>query len=401
VGAPAVDALKAAADGPDGMRRQQARLVLDHIAVAEVLAPIRVHLKLEDALPSEAVKTLAERTGVPMLYTPPTGKPEKRITLDLDDVSMWEALDRICEASEMGYAITAANGVHVSQRQLRPTPTRSYPGPFALDVQNVTFLRSLTTFGAVPQTTETLALTVGVLKQPSVRLLHFQVSPRITEATDANGQSLLPAVPPPANSVVVNNDSMLTTLKIALMAPEGRNGRLKVLKGVMSMGVMTRIEDLATVPDITRARGRTFHGGQGVRVMVGAAQLAGQQWNVSVRLIGPPGWRFDPNQCAMELVDAKGRYVRTFNPALVPTPLREPQPEDLAWLTAAPDASGLAALPWPALARQSPRQEWMQWTGVLHFTSPVALEGPIKLRVYRYDRLQAEVPFELRDVPLP
>jgi hypothetical protein len=86
---------------------------------------------------------------------------------------------------------------------------------------------------------------------------------------------------------------------------------------------------------------------------------------------------------------------------LAPAPVRGLQPEDLAWLASDPLAPGPAAVPWPALAWQRARAEWAEWSGTLHFLPPPQFEGPVQLRLYRFDRLQAELPFELHDVPLP
>ena len=103
----------------------------------------------------------------------------------------------------------------------------------------------------------------------------------------------------------------------------------------------------------------------------------------------------------LELTDARGRSAHFNNVSLTQWPLREPQPEDLAWLTAAPQAPSLPWLPWTALALQPARQGRMEWRGKLQLAAPAAFEEPVQLRFYRFDRLKTEVPFELRDVPLP
>jgi hypothetical protein len=402
VGAPAVEVLKAAAGESEGVRPKQARGVLDRIAVAEALAPTRLNLKLEDALPADAVAALAERSGLPLQYTPPPGgKPPKRITLDLNDVTAWEALDRLCEAAELGYSYAApgASVVRVSHQAPRPLAAPASVGPFHLVPAGGFYQRSLSIIGDAPRPGEFLQLQLAVLREPHVRLLTYETPPRLTEARDADGRSFLPAAPPTRYHYSANDLRM--TLNVPLKPPERRGERLQVLKGVLSVEVAARPQDLATVPDLAKAIGKNFRGAEGHRLTVTAARAAGGgQWDVQLRVIGPPGWRYDPKGYAVELIDAHGRTTRASYGTLAPAPVRGLQPEDLAWLAADPGAPGVSAVPWPAAALQRARPEWMEWSGTLHFLAP-QFEGPVRLRFYRFDRLQAELPFELHDVPLP
>jgi WD40 repeat protein len=400
VGAPAVATLKAAAGGPDGGPAKQARAVLDRIAVAEVLAPTRLNLKLEDALPADAVTALAERSGLPLQYMPPPGgKPPKRVTLDLDDVTAWEALDRLCEAAGLGYSYTAlpASVVRLSHQAPRPLAGADV-GPFRLLPTGGMYQRSLTFLGDAPRPNEFLQLNLAVLREPHVRVLSYEAPPRLTEARGADGQSYLPAVPPARYRPAT--DGAYISLLCPLKPPERRGERLKVLKGVLSVEIAARPQELATVPDLAKTPGKTFRGAEGHRLTVTAARPGGGQWEVQLRVIGPPGWRYDPKVHAVELIDARGRTSRSSYGTLSPSPVRGLQQEDLAWLAADPGAPGVAAVPWPAVALQRARPQWTEWSGGLYFVAP-QFEGPVRLRLYRFDRLQAELPFELRDVPLP
>jgi hypothetical protein len=73
----------------------------------------------------------------------------------------------------------------------------------------------------------------------------------------------------------------------------------------------------------------------------------------------------------------------------------------MALLTAAPLASSLQRIPWPALALQRFGPDRLEWHGAIQLYPPAELTAPIKFRLYRFKRLRAELPFELRDVPLP
>jgi len=192
-----------------------------------------------------------------------------------------------------------------------------------------------------------------------------------------------------------------TVVALPLKGPGGLGERIKILKGVLPVEVIARQQDLVTVPDLARAAGQTFWGPQGHRLTVDQVQQNAQFWTVQVRLLDPPGWRQDPNQHGVELSDARGHSVDLSQQGLRRFQLREPQPEDLAWLTAAPQSASLLQVPWPALARQRPFQERTEGRGTLRGFTPIALEGKVSLRFYRFERLRTEVPFELHDVPLP
>ena len=352
-------------------------------------------MKLNDALPADAIKELAKQSGIPMTYTPPqVGSSPKRISLDLADVSVWEALDRICEAADLGHSTTNRSTVHVNQALRLPT-TCAYVGPFRISLTTASYFRSLNLFVPTPQTNESLQLQLSLLKEPHTRLLSFR-HVHLTEANTGDGRSVLPAFQPMPAPYAVNEEFSCRRWSCRCGRWSAATSESRWLKGTLSMEVMVRPQELVTVPNLIKAKGQTFHGDQGHRMTVEDVQTTGKQWTVQVRLLGPPGWRFNPNQEALELVDSHGRYVRFLNPAFLAKPVREPQPEDLMWLTASPQT-----LPWAALAMRRSRRQRLEWDGTLNLLTQLPLTEPVKLRVYRFERVQAELPFELHDVPLP
>ena len=193
----------------------------------------------------------------------------------------------------------------------------------------------------------------------------------------------------------------MASLPILLKPPDRRGGTLSVLKGLLQVEVAVRPQELVAVPDLARAQRKTFRGAEDYQLHIEAVQPAGNVWSIHLQVIGPPGWQYDSNRYGMELIDARGRLARFQYLWLQSSPLRKPQPEDLAWFMAAPLASSLVQLPWPTLARQRGGGERLEWRGTIQHYSPVEFVSPVKLRFYPFDRLKAELPFELRDVPLP
>jgi WD40 repeat protein/serine/threonine protein kinase len=399
VGPPAIPALTAVTPRTS----EQARAVLDRIAAAEVLAATRVRLKLQNALPADAVRALSEQSRIPMNYRPPAGgTPAKRIDLDLEDVGVWEALDRICEAADLGYScLPSRAALQVDDNAPRPLAVRVYTGPFRLAVTGATYQRTLSLGNANPETRENLQLGLAVLTERNGGVLSLASVGRVTEARDPDGQPFdliagpIPNYPPRGSEWVSSNG-----LALALKAPQRRDGRIKVLKGVFPMEIMVRRQDLVTVPDLAACVGRTFGGAQGHRLTVVSLQPAGTFYRLGLRLTGPPGWRYFDHLYGVELADARGDTLAALNPALVQSAARDPRAEDLAWLAASPQAPSLLGVPWPALALARPGRERLQWSGLVQVLSPAPFT-PVQLRFFRFERLKVEVPFELHDVPLP
>ncbi len=401
VGAPAVKALTVLADGPAGEAREQARIVLDRIAVAEALAPTRVRLKLNEVLASDAVRMLSEQTHLPLTYRPRPGEamPPQRISLDLRDVSLWEAVDRICDAGQLAlYANFTA--IWASPSLPEAKTVHADAGAFRLEVVGAGYVRSFNTRGRTPGGVESLSLQVRLFKEPRLPLLSVQ-SPRLIAARGADGQDFLPAAQPPVKELPLTSGAFLAGVLIPLKPSDRRGGKLQIVQGVLPLTIAVGSRDLVTVPDLARAEGRTFRGDQGHQLTVETVQGMGNTWKLQIRLSGTADWSYEPNTHGLEMINAQGRSTRLLPVPFTQRPLREPQSEDIAWLAASPLTPSLLALPWPALALHAARPRRMEWYGSVQGTTPGPLQGPVQLRFYHYKPLKTEVPFELRDVPLP
>jgi hypothetical protein len=401
VGPPAVKALSAIAEGPEGEQRKQARAALDRIAAGAALAPARVSLELKDASLADALRAFTKQTSI-VVKEPSSTKVEpkpRRLNLKLDDVPAWEALDRICDAA--GAHLDASNlagpRLSVSYQERPAYAIRGYAGPFRLQGTGGRYQRSVGVLGA----SERLSMNLQLLKGPKARSV--VVTPlRLTEVRGDDGQSL--RLPNEMGFLVGLSEEAgveRTNVNVPLKATDRRGGAIKVLKGVLVLDVMVRRIERVVVPDLAKAKGRTFFGEQGRRLTVVQAQQIGNGWNVSFGVAGPPDWRYDAKRCGFELVDARGHSERLTNPLFGPFPLRSPQPEDAAWMAASPLAPSLSAVPWTAIAVQSRRPTAGQWQGNFWVNSKERLEAPVRLRFLDYEYLRTEVPFELRDVPLP
>jgi WD40 repeat protein len=410
-GPAAVPALTAAVLEGEAEHRQRAQTVLDRVDVGLALAPTRVRLRLTNVSPADAVRALAEQTRLPVSYRPRAGPAGPGpISLALQDVPAWEALDRICAAADLAVFMNATS-VWVSPAPREIQMAHGPAGPFRLEVMGAAYARSLYVRGQKPGATESFSLLVRLLREPWSPLLSVE-SPRLTEAVDANGRSLLLPMPPPASEALMAPGSIMMTFQVPLNPSADRGGKLKVLKGLLPVTVAARSQALVTVADLGRAQGRSFRGapsplplspggrGVGVRgyeLRVATVQRRGDQWEVRVQLTGPPGWHFDSHRYALELAGARGPFLRFDTRPLKP----EPRPEDLAWLAVASQAPTLLGMPWPALALQRTGLARLRWTGTVQLSTPVRLDAPVQLRFSHFDRLRVELPFELHEMPLP
>ena len=415
VGPPTVAALKPAASGPDDGLARRAAEVIDQIAVAEALTPPRVRRKLQaDASVAEVVAALSNQSGVRVDYTPSRpADPPKKLTLDLDNIPFWEAIDRLCAAGDLTFAIQfGQNGARV-QLSDGPRLRREMiadAGPFRLQAMSWTSNRTMILSGKEPTAIDRLSLSLALQGRgdgvAGVGPLSFQ------EAEDDAGQPRLMDQPPgpfPGPPGFVDPASPLfAPFRSVLLKPSDRRGGvLKRLKGVLPVEVTTERRDLATATELDKAPGKTFRG-DGVTLIVQSVQSvangpAGQQaMMVLVSLDGGPDWAYDATSEGFELTDGEGRRIRpawvNVNHPAVPV-RRSPWPAELAVFGAAPEAGFPGAVPWAVLALNAPQPGWV---ASAQFITPDKLDlTKAKLTFYHYRLLRTELPFEFHDLPLP
>ncbi|HVS35519.1 MAG TPA: hypothetical protein VMS17_08055, partial [Gemmataceae bacterium] len=415
VGPPAVDALKKTASGADGKLSRRAGEVLDQIAVAEALAPTRIHLKLRNASVADAVAALAGQSAARVEYsaTAEPGDAPKNITLELDNVPFWEAIDRLCEAGDLSFGFAPGRGLRLSDGPRAHKEIFADAGPFRVQAGQWLFNRTVTLSGKEPATTEFLNLNLMLLGDPSAAVVNLEV-PSLLEAEDDGGQSRLidraQGAPPGYPSGIGDPGAVLfgQLRTLQLKPSERRGGVLKRLKGVLPVEVMTDRRDLATAADVGKAQGKTFAGVGGQlrvhSVQVFANGSPGQQAAMILfSMDGGPDWSYNAAAMSFELTDAAGLRIRPtwVNPSMGGPVRRRPGPAELAAFSAAPAAGWPAALPWAGLAlNPSPAEHG--WTGNLQFMVPDNIDlSTCKLTVYRYRRVRTELPFEFHDLPLP
>jgi hypothetical protein len=127
IGAPALEALRKAADGHSQTEvRMRAGVLVRTIEMRTVsntvLAPRKIHLVYKDTPLPEAVADFSKKTGYAITLQDPEAVKDRKITLDTGEVPFWEAFDQFC--SKAGLVEVGANQVG----PIRRGPIRRGPG---------------------------------------------------------------------------------------------------------------------------------------------------------------------------------------------------------------------------------------------------------------------------------
>jgi len=440
IGAPALPGLKQAAKSLDAETRRRAEELITKIEKrqesARWLAPTKVSLRLKEVLLAEAVPLLAKHSGQVIVLGGDLSKlATRKVSLELDEVPFWEALDRFCRAAALTEAATVEAPLQVNPPPGRPRPLLrrpvAMPGQAANQIvlvdgkplEQPTHFAGAARLRALPPSTHVLdvprnpgeillALGLGLeAKLPLQRVLNVHVE----KAIDDRNQKLeaLP-IPPvakdPNGPVFIGNvlgkpQALVSTVgqqqaPIRLKAGGQPSGTLKELTGTVRVEVLTPPEPLITVDDVLKSAGKTINGSNGgtltvqevkrdedgqVKLQVelvqpadmnggnplgGNLQIQGAgQIRVGVVQIGGNVIAGNPGaDLGLSLLDAKGQPFQ-----LVSNPIRQ----------------------WKINNNQVSHEL------TLHFKPQPGQAEPAKL-IHSGVRLAVmEIPFSLKDVPLP
>ncbi len=394
VGPPAREALAAAAAEP-------ARDVMDRIDAAEALAPRRIHLRLRDASIVEAVEALSRQAGVRLLYSAGATDPSKSISLDLDDVPFWEALDRLCREAELSPVAVNAAGIRLSAGAPARPETVAYAGPFRIQAAGWTDMHTLSLQTQDAGGGLSLQLLVSGESSGAAVWVGRAAAREAKDDADESRLSDNPPIPSPYLEPLppLVGRSQVLGLKTATR----RGGVLRQLRGVLPVDVGVDREELAAAPDLGRAQGKTFAGPGGLRLTIQLIQAFGPQATASFTLEGPADAVNDPAATGFELTDSRGDRLRATSTNYSPMAnlsARPPTAEELALFAAAPQV-GLGGVPWAGLTTPpgGPRRRWNGST-VLTLPADGDLNG-CKFVFVRNRRVRVELPFEFHDLPLP
>ena len=303
LGEPALDALRLAVKSTDEEVRKRAETLVGKIEkrleTAAALKAKRVHLVYKDAPVKDALEDFKKQSGYHFtLYDPENKIGTRTITLDSGDAPFWQAFDQFCEKA----------GLKEAEAQvLMPPAGAALPQPI-VSSDHITLIDGKTesrpTDAASAVRIRVLAKTdpsVPASKDEIPFALQLSLEPRfqwgsvekvtITKAVDDQKHELIqtinsaPTVPLPAMcrrlcprfgrrrvaiSVPGNSgaDSIHQETLFHLKKGEKVSKSLKELTGTVSASILTEAAPIITAPDILKAAGKTFKGGDNGRLKV-------------------------------------------------------------------------------------------------------------------------------------
>jgi hypothetical protein len=403
-GEPAIKPLEEAAKSAELETQRRARQVIDRIENNMAMGATLIRLRLKDVPVTRVVAEFSKQSRIKLEIVPQQGPAHqqlerKQISLDLDRVPFWEALDKLCQAASLAYSPRDAHSLQLHAVEKVQTLPTSAGGAFRVRVTGMNYNRSLSFPGTgqpfasvpgAPTRTESLNVSLDLTAEPHIKVLAVG-TPHVLEARDENGQSLaLPGgpigIPNRGMSFYPNPTPQLQTYQAqAGLRPSTKPGTtLKVFKGKIPVEVMSHYKPIVRVENVMTTKKKVVQGREGVTLVLLQIQEQGPQ-NGTIRFAisglekvrneiqgaGQPG-NFEAYRPCFELTDADGRPVNM----------------NLNFNFNAPFFNG---------QQQAP--DLLE--GNIYY-SPGVNTGPAsRFTFFGFRRLQTDVPFEMRDVPMP
>ena len=314
IGAPALPLLRKVAEDKDQeVICRAARLVQkleEKVLTQAYLTARRVHLKVNDLSVLDAVTELQKLSGQQLDITGDrTGLMNRKITLDTGNVTVWEALQQLCQKGGM------SEQVNVPNRNQPPMPVYRVPAPVQPNQnRNIVLVDAKGTPPALP-TSLNGSVRVRALPANSVpatngelhvvleavgeqRLQNFGVVDALffDKATDDQGQrlELIPENPFANQNMNFNNgfnrimivngnvvpfggaSALLHRTMVFRFKPGAKGATiLKELSGKLILEALSPPEPLITIKDVRQAAGQTARGKAGNAIQVVSVENLG------------------------------------------------------------------------------------------------------------------------------
>jgi hypothetical protein len=380
-GEEALPALRKALPHPDPEVRQRLAQLVADTERALLLAPKRVSLKFEQTPARDALAELSRQSGYRIELQ--GGGPQQLVTLQADNLTFWEAFDKICtQAGLVLQQHNDSNGGLTVYAQDAVVPFVDYRGPFRLSANSFQYNKSLA-FATLPrnrplggQRSEQLSFTFSVVAEPKLPLLNLG-QPRLTAAVDDQDNSLLPS---PVGRVYETHyggyygyRNMILQTQVQLAGHGGGARSVKLLKGALPLTLLAEQRPEIVVDDVLKVKHKKFEAKEVVLEIEEVREGPGKTYQVALtaRRGGKDANQYDYTWTnslhqRVELTDDKGHKFQShgFN-----------------WSNGTPTS--------------------VQGTFMFGDNSTGQLGKPAKLTYYGWVTLQHQVEFEFRDLPLP
>jgi hypothetical protein len=391
--------------------RRRLEEVLPALERTAALRPTRVTVAWKEKPVREAVKELAQLVGYKIEVWPnnnagPAGGQERLVTLDLKDVTFWEALERLCDAGGLNQQWYGPDAAAINLQSGANNPgIFCFEGPFRIVAMSFNYSKNLNLGGGSAEgvdgpfrKSENLYMTLGVSSEPKLPLLNAG-QPTITEALDDQNQSM---VPPPHGAdrhmyYGYGGYRQPVYQVNAALLPSAAGRKLQILKGTIPVTVVSAQKPKITVEKLTEVKNKAFKEGA-TNLTIQDATKNGDQLTVRLTINeavkqGQQNFLLMDSQALaqrLEVYDAKGNKYRTQYPNNWNSNGNGHVEATFTFNLNAPNAN----------ARR----------GGLGFRigaifgggrAAAADNGPYKFVYYEWTTMTHTVPFEFRDLPLP
>ncbi len=321
-------ALRQAATMGDPEVRRRAREVLETIERLlereQVLTPQKMRFVFKEVRLADAVAELARRSGLKIVLAEgDKNLPERKVTLDTGEVGIWEALRLLCDKagiSERPPDLNARRPMDLDEalggrRRIVWLSHDRFPEPpeYRIVLADGKGARPMHQAGALriqvvpkpqvgpPGREAELTLAVDLEARFNWGRL---VSLRVDHALDERGQKVVqpqltigeqPQLPPAAEEIFIIWDGMMDfprsaprhgSVKLRLGDKPAR--MLKEVRGRMAVEVEAPPAPLLAVPDVLKTAGKTFDGPDGSRLRVLEVARDGGQYRLKIEVKMPP-----------------------------------------------------------------------------------------------------------------
>jgi hypothetical protein len=445
VGPNALEALRTAVTGRDEeTRRRAVELVLlieKRQECAQLTQPKMVHLVYTDMPVTQAVQDIARKTGFQIqMEGDQTKLANRKITLDTGEVPFWQAVDEFCQKAglvERGSGAIAGNAdVEMSGRRMgkgfgRRIVYDGYNGPrpemglvfldgkpsamptYFAGALRVRALPRVAPAANAPQndTEGGTVLTVEVSPEPKMGLQNV-LSVRIDKVVDEKGIELKAPLPyingaqdfgdlemqmrgGMMNTIYMDgmgqNNSLSKQVPIRLRAPEGVK-KLKEIHGYVAAEVLTPMQPLMTMEDVLNASDKTVAGKGGGSLKVSEVK------------------RDDKGQVTLQVVvekpvtpqaEARAAQMRMLWGGGMPVQAQSNDVNAVGQYLSLVDEKGKAFTLIAVENKVLDNETGGTVEYRLTFRPPAGAAKPAKLVYMGQREATIDVPFVLKDVPLP
>lgn len=319
---PQLAAALKATDDPEVARRIE--VIVQKLEDSRLLTARRVTVVAKSLSASKILADISKQSGYKIVANG-IDSNEQNITVEIRDLPVWEAIEKICDAGGWSAYVSEEDGSILVNSNDAANPHTAYVGPLKVTATNINTNKNLQLSGiprrqAFPRQPEYLYVNLQITSEPKAPILALG-QPEIVTATDDTGSSMTPPeVNDPNNQVAYyppqpSYRTFSTQTSVNLVRGGRGASSIKKLRLKVPVTLMKETRTELTIENILKAKD-VKAAGRSTEVTIRSA-TADENGQVSIgltatRVNGPPddyAWGNTLYQ-RLELYDDKGQKYR-------------------------------------------------------------------------------------------